>query len=136
MEGQNGVWNTIPKQSHNEKKIENMARRGGFEPPSPFGQWISNPSPCRAGPSPLWVLRKSISFLKVFILTKILDFSAFIWLVSYRYRLPSCCSIYYCITEPMSQDRCDLFQEHHAHLIFPMGAQQGGEPQSICMMMC
>ena len=30
-----------------------MARRGGFEPPSPFGHWISNPTPYRAGPSPL-----------------------------------------------------------------------------------
>ena len=30
-----------------------MARRGGFEPPGPCGQWISNPSPCRAGPPPL-----------------------------------------------------------------------------------
>jgi hypothetical protein len=46
---------------------EKVARRGGFEPPSPFGQWISNPSPYRAGPSPLRVLRKSVSFLKVFI---------------------------------------------------------------------
>ena len=28
------------------------ARGGGFEPPIPFGNWISNPAPYRAGPSP------------------------------------------------------------------------------------
>ena len=37
-----------------------MARRGGFEPPSPHGHWMfapqgrdSNPTPCQAGPPPL-----------------------------------------------------------------------------------
>lgn len=33
--------------------LENKARREGFEPPSPCGHWISNPTPCRAGPPPL-----------------------------------------------------------------------------------
>jgi hypothetical protein len=45
-----------------DKKV---ARRGGFEPPSPFGHWISNPTPYRAGPSPPRFLRIAMSFLNV-----------------------------------------------------------------------
>jgi hypothetical protein len=71
-----------------------VARRGGFEPPSPFGHWISNPTPYRAGPSPLRNLSNALSFLNFRMMACMMHFKPGTRYSGYYQRLRSVPNLY------------------------------------------